>query len=79
MVVQFDEPLLPAAVAGQLTGVTTLSPVAAIEESLAIAMLDICASAAGAEVSVHSCASSIPWKMLQRSSYRRGISGRRDA
>jgi methionine synthase II (cobalamin-independent) len=68
VVVQFDEPLLPAAVAGQLTGVTTLSPVAAIEESLAIAMLDLCASAAGVQVVVHSCASSIPWNILQRSS-----------
>ena len=33
-----------------LTGMTTLSPVTAIEESLAITMLDRCASAAGAEV-----------------------------
>jgi methionine synthase II (cobalamin-independent) len=68
VVVQFDEPALPAAIAGHLTGVTTLSPVAAIEETLATAMLDRCASAAGAEVSVHSCASSMPWKVLQNSS-----------
>lgn len=67
VVVQFDEPSLPAAVAGQLPGVTTLSPVAAIDESLAVAVLDACASAAGAEVSVHSCSSAIPWKILQRS------------
>ncbi len=68
VVVQFDEPLLPAAIAGHLSGVTTLSPVAAIEESLAVTVLDVCAAAAGTEVSVHSCASSIPWKLLQRSS-----------
>jgi methionine synthase II (cobalamin-independent) len=67
VVVQFDEPLLPAAVAGRLAGVTSLSSVAAIEETLATTMLDICAAAAGAEVSVHSCGSSIPWKVLQDS------------
>ncbi|UMB68087.1 methionine synthase [Mycobacterium paraterrae] len=67
VVVQFDEPSLPAAVAGHLTGVTSLSPVAAVEESVAITMLDLCASAVGVDVVVHSCASSIPWNILQRS------------
>ena len=67
VVVQFDEPSLHAAVAGRLGGVTSLSSVAAIEETLAITMLDICAAAAGAEVSVHSCGSSIPWKVMQDS------------
>ena len=67
VVVQFDEPSLPAAVAGRLAGVTSLSSVAAIEETLATTMLDICAAAAGAEVSVHSCGSSIPWKVMQDS------------
>ena len=57
VVVQFDEPLLPAAIAGHLTGVTAFSPVAAIEETLATSMLDTCAAAAGAEVSVHCCGS----------------------
>ena len=68
VVVQFDEPSLPAALAGHLSGVSKLSPVAAIEESSAVTVLDICATAAGADVSVHTCASSIPWKVLQRSS-----------
>ena len=68
VVVQFDEPLLPAAIAGHLSGVTTLSPVAAIEESAAVTVLDVCATGAGAAVAVHSCASAIPWKVLQRSS-----------
>jgi methionine synthase II (cobalamin-independent) len=68
VVVQFDEPSLPAAVAGRLTGVTALSPVAPIDETLATAMLDICAAAAGAEVSVHSCGAAVPWKALQQSS-----------
>jgi 5-methyltetrahydropteroyltriglutamate--homocysteine methyltransferase len=67
VVVQFDEPSLPAAVAGRLTGVTALSPVAAIEETLATTMLDVCVVAAGAEVSVHSCVSSMPWNVLQHS------------
>ena len=64
VVVQFDEPSLAAAIAGHLSGVTRMSPVAAIEETLATTMLDRCVAAAGAEVSVHSCASSIPWKVL---------------
>ena len=68
VVVQFDEPLLPAAIAGHLSGVTTLSPVAALDESAAVTVLDVCATAAGAEVAVHICGSSIPWKVLQRSS-----------
>jgi methionine synthase II (cobalamin-independent) len=67
VVVQFDEPSLTAAVAGRLTGVTSLSPVAAIEQSLVTTMLDTCVAAAGAEVSVHSCAAAIPWKALQDS------------
>jgi methionine synthase II (cobalamin-independent) len=67
VVVQFDEPSLAAAVAGRLAGVTTLSPVAPIDETLATTMLDTCAAAAGAEVSVHSCAAALPWKVLQDS------------
>ena len=44
-----------------------MSPVAPIDETLATTMLDTCAAAAGAEVSVHSCAAALPWKALQRS------------
>ncbi len=68
VVVQFDEPSLPAAVAGRLAGVTTLSPVTAIDETLVTTLLDACVAAAGAEVSVHSCAAALPWKALQHSS-----------
>jgi methionine synthase II (cobalamin-independent) len=67
VVVQFDEPSLPAAVAGRLAGVTTLSSVAPIDETLATTLLDTCVAVAGAEVSVHSCATALPWKVLQRS------------
>ncbi len=67
VVVQFDEPLLTAAVTGRLAGVTALSPVAPIDETFATAMLDTCAATAGAEVSVHSCDAELPWKVLQNS------------
>lgn len=67
VVVQFDEPSLPAALAGRLTGVTALSPVHPIDETLAITLLDGCVAAAGADVLVHSCAPDLPWKVLQRS------------
>jgi methionine synthase II (cobalamin-independent) len=67
VVVQFDEPSLPAALGGRLTGVTALSPVAALDESVAEALLDICAASVGADVLLHSCAPKLPWDLLQRS------------
>src|SRR6202012_740940 len=63
VVVQFDEPSLPAALAGHLTGVTSLSPVAALDEAVAVALLDTCVAAAA----LHSCAPDLPWDLLQRS------------
>lgn len=65
--VQFDEPLLATALAGRLSGVTALSPVEAIDETLATTLLDTCVAAAGAEVMVHSCAAELPWKVLHQS------------
>ena len=67
VVVQFDEPSLPAALAGRLTGVTSLSPVHPVDAAVAGGLLDECAAAAGASVVVHSCASDLPWEMLRRS------------
>jgi methionine synthase II (cobalamin-independent) len=67
VVVQFDEPSLPAALRGELTGVTALSPVAALDEAVAGALFDACAATVGAEVLVHSCAPGLPWNLLQRS------------
>lgn len=67
VVVQFDEPSLPAALGGELRGVTALSPVAALDEAVAGALLDMCVAAVGAEVLVHSCAPGLPWNLLQRS------------
>ncbi len=67
VVVQFDEPSLPAALAGRLTGVTSLSPVHPVDESVAAALLDDCVATVGGEVAIHSCAPGLPWSMLQRS------------
>lgn len=67
VVVQFDEPLLGAALAGRLSGVTSLSPVHPVEEMVAVELLDACVSAVGGEVMVHCCAADPPWTVLQRS------------
>jgi methionine synthase II (cobalamin-independent) len=67
VVVQLDEPSLPAALEGRLTGVTSLTPVHPVDESVATNLLDDCVAAVGAEVALHSCAAGLPWKLLQRS------------
>ncbi len=67
VVVQFDEPSLPAALAGRLTGVTSLAPVHPVDEPVAIALLDDCVSVVGGDVALHSCAGGLPWSMLRRS------------
>lgn len=67
VVVQFDEPSLPAALAGRLTGVSSLSPVHPVDESVAAALLEECVAVVGGEVALHSCAAGLPWPMLQRS------------
>jgi methionine synthase II (cobalamin-independent) len=66
VVVQFDEPLLTAALEGRLTGVTSLTPVHPVDESVAIGLFDDCVTTVGADVAVHSCASGLPWNMLAR-------------
>ena len=67
VVVQFDEPSLPAALAGRLTGVTSLSPVHPVDESVAVALLDECVAAVGGVAAVHICAPGLPWALLRRS------------
>ena len=67
VVVQFDEPLLPAALAGRLTGVTALTPVHPVDETRVIGLLDDCAARIGGQVLVHSCAADLPWNVLRRS------------
>lgn len=67
VVVQFDEPSLPKALGGALSGVTALSPVAALDEAVAGSLLDACAETVAGEVALHCCAPGIPWDLLQRS------------
>ena len=67
VVVQFDEPLLPAALAGRLPGVTALSPVHPVDEVRAVELIDTCVAAVGGEVVLHCCATDVPWAVLQRS------------
>ncbi|MDV3127121.1 methionine synthase [Mycobacterium sp. 21AC1] len=66
VVLQLDEPTLPAALAGRLTGVTGVTPVHPVDEPLAMSLLDQC-TAAASEVVLHSCAPELPWKGLLRS------------
>ena len=47
VVVQFDEPSLPAAMAGRLMGVTSLTPVHPVDDGLAVELFDVCAAATG--------------------------------
>lgn len=67
VVVQFDEPSLPAALQGRLSGVTSLTPVHPVDEPLAMGLIDACVAHAGTEVALHSCAAELPWKALLRS------------
>ncbi|OBH89809.1 methionine synthase [Mycobacterium sp. E2733] len=69
VVVQFDEPSLPRALGGRLTGVTALSPVAPLDEAVAAALLDTCVATVGGEVLLHSCSPELPWKMLHDSNF----------
>lgn len=66
VVVQLDEPALPAALRGRLTGVTALTPVHPVDEQVAIGLFDECARIAE-EVTVHCCAPDVPWNVLRRS------------
>lgn len=67
VVVQIDEPLLPAVLAGRISGVTALSPVHPVDETLAIGLFDELVATVGTEVMLHCCAADLPWKVLQRS------------
>ena len=67
VVVQLDEPSLPAALAGRLTGVTSFAPVHPVDEPIAQNLLDECVAAIGGEVSLHCCAPDLPWRTLGRS------------
>ena len=66
VVVQYDEPVLSAALGGRLAGVSTLNTVHPVDEPTAITLLDECVARAGTEVLLHTCAD-VPWNVLQRS------------
>lgn len=67
VVVQFDEPALPTALGGRLSGVTALSPVPPLDEAVAGGLLDTCVAGVGGDVLLHSCAAELPWDLLQHS------------
>ena len=67
MVVQFDEPLLTAALAGRLAGVTAMTPVHPVDEVLAMRLLEDCVAAVGDQALLHICSPDLPWDALQRS------------
>ncbi|MCB0924223.1 MAG: methionine synthase [Mycobacterium sp.] len=70
VVIQLDEPLLPAALAGRLAGTSFLTPVHPVDESSAVALLDECVTTVGGEVLVHCGSGDIPWEVLHRSAVR---------
>lgn len=69
VVVQLDEPLLPTALAGRLTGVTGMSAVHAVDEAVATGLFDDCIEGVGGQVALHCCAADLPWRLLQRSRF----------
>jgi methionine synthase II (cobalamin-independent) len=69
VVVQLDEPLLPAALAGRLSGVTGMSAVHAVDEAVATGIFDDCIEGVGGQVALHCCAADLPWRLLQRSKF----------
>ncbi|ORA09131.1 uroporphyrinogen decarboxylase/cobalamine-independent methonine synthase family protein [Mycobacterium asiaticum] len=70
VVVQLDEPTLPAALGGRLSGVTALSPVPALDEAVAEALLQTCVDTIDTDLLLHSCAPDLPWDMLGRTGIR---------
>lgn len=67
VVVQLDEPALPAVLAGSLPGVSILQAPPAMPEPEALQLLQNAIEAIGAPVVVHCCATEVPWGLLRRS------------
>ncbi|WKW96760.1 methionine synthase [Rhodococcus aetherivorans] len=67
VVVQLDEPALPAVLAGTLTGRTKLESVPALPEPEAQHLLEAAIAAIGRPVAVHCCAADVPTGLLRRS------------
>ncbi len=67
VVVQLDEPGLPAVLAGSLSGVSILQTPRALPEPEALHVLQQAIGRIDAPVLVHCCASDVPWGLLRRS------------
>lgn len=67
VLVQIDEPRLPAVLAGTLTGRTRLETVRAMPEPEALAVLDAAIAGCGNPVMVHCCSAGLPVDLLRRS------------
>lgn len=67
VVVQFDEPSLPAVLAGSLSGVTRLDPVPAVPEPEALDLIDTVLRNVGVPTAVHCCAVDAPLGLFRRS------------
>lgn len=67
VVVQFDEPSLPAVLAGSLSGVTGLDSVPALAEPEALELIDTVLRTVGRPAVVHCCSAHVPLDLLRRS------------
>ncbi|WP_137724320.1 methionine synthase [Prescottella subtropica] len=67
VVVQIDEPSLPAVLAGSLPGVSILQPPPALPEPEALDLLQRAVETVGAPTAIHCCAPELPWNLLRRS------------
>lgn len=66
VVVQLDEPSLPAVLAGSLSGVTRLDPVRAVPEPDALELLDTLVRGLEVPTVVHCCAADAPLDLIRR-------------
>ncbi|MBJ8343443.1 methionine synthase [Antrihabitans sp. YC2-6] len=67
VVLQLDEPSLPAVIAGTVKGVTGMDRVAALPAPNVLHLLDLVVEAAQVPVLVHNCGASPPLELLRRS------------
>lgn len=67
VVVQLDEPSLPAVLAGSLPGVSILQPPPALPEPEALDLVQRAIERIDVPVLVHSCGAGVPWGLLRRS------------
>nr|WP_296767758.1 methionine synthase [Rhodococcus sp. (in: high G+C Gram-positive bacteria)] len=66
VVVQLDEPSLPAVLEGSLSGVTRLDTVRAVPEPEALDLLDSMVRALGVSTAIHCCGSGVPLDLIRR-------------